>query len=208
MPWVQLASHLLLGVRHLTGQEAAGSSSDSWTGERVPNVPVSNYPTSPIIDDRCGDAEVRNAHPRLRAKGDRVHRSQAQFSEHDAVVEHIASGHEGSTLWKSLVTTGSSMTVVRSRMSCKGWRCWRRPPRPYGPRSHNKYSSPLTCNHDEPTIRTHSNRAYRVRPLDCGGREHEQADSRHRGRNGGEQQPDPQSEGRGSRLLRCRLQFR
>src|SRR5262245_26942014 len=122
-----------------------------------PNVPVSNYPTSPIIGDRRGDAKVHNAHPRLRAKGDRVHRSQAQFSEHDAVVEHIASGHEGSTLWKSLVTTGSSMTVVRSRMSCKCWRCWRRPARPYGPRSHNKYSSPLTCNHDEPTIRTHSN---------------------------------------------------
>jgi hypothetical protein len=29
--------------------------------------------------------------------------------------------------------------------------------RPSGPQSHNKYSSPLTCNHDEPTIRAHSN---------------------------------------------------
>src|SRR5215467_6121078 len=130
-------------VGYLPGQEAAGSSEIFLDRREGPQRSTFNYTTSTIIGDQRRDAEVHNAPLRPRAKDDRVHCSQARFSEHDAVDEQIV-GHEGSTPWQSSVTTGSSTTVVRSRMARKCCRCWRRSPHPYGPRSRNKYSSRLT----------------------------------------------------------------
>jgi hypothetical protein len=114
---------LQLGVRHLPGQDAAASSEIFLDRREGPNAPVSNYTSPTIIGDRRRNAEVRNGRTRPRAKDDRVYCSQAQFSEHNAVVKQIASRHKGSTLWQSPLTMGLSMAVATSRMSCKSWRC-------------------------------------------------------------------------------------